>query len=130
MSAAEELYKGIKLRPAQWEVETAIRIMDPDGWRSPYAKDYSTPIDYDEWTWRMQISTVEMGLCEDTELLPAEERLKSALKAIEKRIDFEQMILSSIVPDDGPLAEKHRQFIQGLDIAWSLLQTEALRRQP
>lgn len=118
------------LRPAQWEVETAIRIMDPDGWRGSHAKDYATPIDYEEWSWRMAMSTVQMGLSKDTELLPAEERLQNAIAAIEKRIEFEQMILSSIIPDDGPVAEKQRSFIQGLDIAWSLLQTEALRRTP
>lgn len=124
-----EPYEGIKLRPAQWEVETATRIMDPDGWRDPYAKDYATPIDYAEWSWRSAMSTVERGLSPDTDLLPAEERLINALEAIEKRIEFEQMILSSIVPDNGPLAENHRQFVQGLDIAWSLAQTESLRRQ-
>lgn len=125
-----EKYAGIKLRPAQWEAETATRIMDPDGWRSPHTKDYATPIDYEEWTWRMCLSTVELSLSPDTELLPAEERLQNALKAIEKQIKFEQMILSSIVPDDGPVAEKQRAYIQGLDIAWSLLSTESLRRQP
>jgi len=124
-----EKYKGIKLRPAQWEVETATKIMDPDGWRSPHTKDYATPIDYDEWSWRMAMSTVQMGLSSDTDLLPAEERLQNALKAIEKRIEFEQMILSSIVPDGGIVAEKQRSFIQGLDIAWSLVSTASLGRQ-
>lgn len=125
-----EPYEGIKLRPAQWEAETATRIMDPDGWRDPYAKDYATPIDYAEWTWRKGMSTVELSLSPDTDLLPAEDRLKNVPKAIEKRIEFEQMILSSIVPDDGPVAERQRAFIQGLDIAWSLAQTESLRRHP
>lgn len=124
-----EKYEGIRLRPAQWEVETATKVMDPDGWRSPYAKDYATPIDYAEWSWRMAMSTIQMGLSPDTELLPAEERLQNALMVIEKRIKFEQMILSSIIPDDGPVAEKQRAFVQGLDIAWSLVSTESLRRQ-
>lgn len=124
-----EKYEGITLRPAQWEVETATRVMDPDGWRGSHAKDYATPIDYAEWSWRMAMSTVEMGLSPDTDLLPAEERLQNALTAIEKRIGFEQMILSSIVPDDGPVAARQRAYIQGLDIAWSLVSTESLGRQ-
>lgn len=133
-----EPYEGIKLRPAEWEVETAIRIMDPDGWRDPYAKDYATPIDYDEWSWRMQMSTVEMGLSADTELLPAEERLQNALKAIEDRLlyekgEWDQMLREldmGFWTDDSPELSRQRNFMSGLDIAWSLAKTESLRRQP
>jgi hypothetical protein len=45
-------------RPAEWERLTGIRIMDPDGWRSPQEKDWSEPIDEDEWKVRMMRSTV------------------------------------------------------------------------
>lgn len=65
------------------------------------------------------------------ELLPAEERLQNVLKAIVDRMLEEQAMLREI-PEDDPDYEamilQKRNFIQGLDIAWSLAQTEILRR--
>lgn len=63
------------------------------------------------------------------ELLPAEERLENVLKAIEKRLLVEQKWVHSL-EKAGTLKEAgyHRQFCNGLDIAWSLAQTEKLRR--
>jgi hypothetical protein len=60
------------------------------------------------------------------ELLPAEERLQNVLKAIEGRLieeaskEYDSLSISEIVAQ--------RNFISGLDIAWSLAQTEILRR--
>lgn len=68
------------------------------------------------------------------ELLPAEERLQNVLKAIVDRILEEQAILRSMedhvdldsqTGEDAYIAK--RNFISGLDIAWSLAQTESLR---
>lgn len=69
-------------------------------------------------------------------LLPAEERLQNVLKAIEDRLryekgEWEQMLREldmGIWTEDSPELAKQRSFIQGLDIAWSLAQTEILRR--
>jgi hypothetical protein len=55
-------------------------------------------------------------------LLPAEERLQNVLKAIEDRIKEERYALG----DDTD--SWRRAYISGLDIAWSLAQTETLRR--
>jgi hypothetical protein len=70
------------------------------------------------------------------ELLPAEERLQKVLKAIEARALTEQRSLHvcqdlyELGSDDVTLedVERQRGFVSGLDIAWSLAQTEALRR--
>jgi hypothetical protein len=70
------------------------------------------------------------------ELLPAEERLQNVLKAIEDRMrkeraeldkEWEAMFDAVFVDTSG--FEKRKAFLSGLDIAWSLAQTEALRRQ-
>lgn len=71
------------------------------------------------------------------ELLPAEERLQNVLKAIEDRILYEKGVWEQLLweedmgfwSDDDPTLAKHRNFMSGLDIVWSLAQTEALRRQ-
>jgi hypothetical protein len=42
-----------------WEQLTGIRVVDPDGWRSPQEKDWSEPIDKAEWEERMMRSTVQ-----------------------------------------------------------------------
>jgi hypothetical protein len=60
------------------------------------------------------------------ELLPAEERLANVLKAIEARLKEEQATLKPYGNLDIEI--RKRYFISGLDIAWSLAQTEALRR--
>jgi hypothetical protein len=60
------------------------------------------------------------------ELLPAEERLANVLKAIEARLKEEQDNLKPY--GNLELEIRKRYFISGLDIAWSLAQTEALRR--
>jgi hypothetical protein len=64
------------------------------------------------------------------ELLPAEERLANVLKAIEDRLIQERDILH--IDEDNGLTEaqsyQRREFLSGLDIAWSLAQTEILRR--
>lgn len=71
------------------------------------------------------------------ELLPAEERLANVLKAIEDRLLYEKSEWDQMqrdVENGWPLEpvdfSKQWNFIQGLDIAWSLAQTESLRRQP
>lgn len=65
------------------------------------------------------------------ELLPAEDRLQNALKAIEDRLLAEQKVLRVMeeLDLDEDTIETHRQFMQGLDIAWSLVKTESLGRQ-
>lgn len=70
------------------------------------------------------------------ELLPAEERLQNALKAIEERMLYEQVEWHSMLmeqeqgfPHTDEAMERQRSFIQGLDIAWSLVSTESLGRQ-
>jgi hypothetical protein len=64
-------------------------------------------------------------------LLPAEERLQNVLKAIEDRMREERAMLMEI-PEDDPDYEamiiRKRNFMSGLDIAWSLAKTESLRR--
>lgn len=67
------------------------------------------------------------------ELLPAEERLANVLKAIEDRIKSEinGAHLMEYQGEDMTDPEEYarlRAFISGLDIAWSLAQTEILRR--
>lgn len=69
------------------------------------------------------------------ELLPAEERLQNVLKAIEDRMRREKAEWDQMQKDldnGWPLQpedfSKQWNFIQGLDIAWSLAQTEILRR--
>jgi hypothetical protein len=61
------------------------------------------------------------------ELLPAEERLQNVLKAIADRMREERAELDKM-DEDGIGATQQRSFISGLDIAWSLAQTEILRR--
>ena len=61
-------------------------------------------------------------------LLPAEERLANDLKAIEDRLKIEQMYCRDLEQDGLQEAAYHRNFCNGLDIAWSLAQTEILRR--
>jgi hypothetical protein len=70
------------------------------------------------------------------DLLPAEERLQNALKAIEDRLLYEKGEWDKMNRDlenGWPLEpvdfSKQWNFIQGLDIAWSLVSTESLRRQ-
>jgi hypothetical protein len=64
------------------------------------------------------------------ELLPAEERLQNVLKAIEDRLLEEQEYVFALEENGlGQESGYHRRFVSGLDIAWSLAQTEALRRQ-
>lgn len=66
------------------------------------------------------------------ELLPAEERLENALKAILDRMREERTIRDQMDPDhDATGSEVNWQqgFIAGLDIAWSLVKTESLGRQ-
>jgi len=62
------------------------------------------------------------------ELLPAEERLQNVLKAIEDRLKVEQMYCRDLEDQGLSEAAYHRNFVNGLDIAWSLAQTEILRR--
>lgn len=62
------------------------------------------------------------------ELLPAEERLQNVLKAIRDRLLAENMRLKFGYDFTPEQEERQRSFIQGLDIAWSLAQTEILRR--
>ena len=62
------------------------------------------------------------------DLLPAEERLENVLKAIEARLKVEQMYCRDLEEDGLQEAAYHRNFVNGLDIAWSLAQTEKLRR--
>lgn len=68
-------------------------------------------------------------------LRPAEERLQNVLKAIEYRILYEKVEWHTMLreQEEGILhtdeaMERQRSFISGLDIAWSLAQTEILRR--
>ncbi len=64
------------------------------------------------------------------ELLPAEERLANVLKAIEDRLLTEVRNAHELeyrCEDDTQEYEDLRSFIGGLDIAWSLAQTESLR---
>ena len=53
------------MTPADWEQETKIQIMDPDGWRSKHAnlepKNYREPITKEEFMARATWSTC-MGL--------------------------------------------------------------------
>lgn len=63
------------------------------------------------------------------ELLPAEERLQNVLKAIVDRMHQERAELDEM--DQNGWYEGYsekREFLSGLDIAWSLAQTETLRR--
>jgi hypothetical protein len=64
------------------------------------------------------------------ELLPAEERLANVLKAIEGRLIQERDIL--YIDEGHGLTDiqynQRREFISGLDIAWSLANSEVLRR--
>lgn len=62
------------------------------------------------------------------ELLPAEERLQNVLKAIENRLLAERELFHAYPDEEGYARMQARGFIQGLDIAWSLAQTEILRR--
>jgi flagellar basal body rod protein FlgB len=70
------------------------------------------------------------------ELLPAEERLQNVLKAIEDRVKLERAYLNEIgntVDLDTQAGEdaynRQHYYLSGLDIAWSLVKTESLRRQ-
>lgn len=45
--------------PEEWATLDHIRIWDPDGWRTPYAKDFKEPLTREDYTWRMMISTVQ-----------------------------------------------------------------------
>lgn len=69
------------------------------------------------------------------ELLPAEERLENIIKAIESRLLYEKGEWDQMNRDlenGWPLQpedfSKQWNFVQGLDIAWSLATTEKLRR--
>lgn len=63
------------------------------------------------------------------ELLPAEERLANVLKAIEDRMRKERAELDNMFEKGWyESVKEQRSFIQGLDIAWSLVKTEILRR--
>lgn len=70
------------------------------------------------------------------DLLPAEERLENVLKAISDRLmyekgEWEQMLREldmGFWTEDSPELAKQRNFMSGLDIAWSLAKTESLRR--
>jgi len=70
------------------------------------------------------------------DLLPAQERLENALNAIKNRLlyekgEWDQMLREldmGFWTEDSPELAKQRSFMQGLDIAWSIAQTEAVRR--
>lgn len=63
------------------------------------------------------------------ELLPAEERLQNVLKAIEDRMREERVELDEMFEKGWyESVKEQRAFLSGLDIAWSLAQTEILRR--
>ena len=65
------------------------------------------------------------------ELLPAEERLQNVLKAIENRLLMERDILYNHDELNGISDVQYgmrREFISGLDIAWSIANSEILRR--
>jgi hypothetical protein len=42
-----------------WLVEFDVRIVDPDGWRSPDALGFDVPISRDEFMARLNVSTVD-----------------------------------------------------------------------
>lgn len=43
--------------PEAWAKEQGITILDPDGWRGEWNKDFDEPISQEEFHRRMQIST-------------------------------------------------------------------------
>jgi hypothetical protein len=62
------------------------------------------------------------------ELLPAEERLQNVLKAIEDRMKEVRAELDEMDQNGWYEGYKEmREFLSGLDIAWSLAKTESLR---
>lgn len=66
------------------------------------------------------------------ELLPAEDRLQNALKAILDRMREERTVRDKMYPDHnvtGGEVNWQHGFLAGLDIAWSLVKTESLGRQ-
>ena len=70
---------------------------------------------------------VNAGMRPEGELLPAEERMANVLKAIEARLKVEQMYCRDLEEQGLNEAAYHRNFVNGLDIAWSLAKTEILR---
>lgn len=47
--------------PEQWSEIFGITIHDPDGWRLNNSPRWETPIDRDEFTWRMSLSTIQVN---------------------------------------------------------------------
>ncbi len=46
-------------KPSEWATLDNIRILDPDGWRSPNEKDFEIPISREEWYERSRRCTVQ-----------------------------------------------------------------------
>jgi hypothetical protein len=40
-------------KPAEWAKDYGITIADPDGWRSPHAKNFDLPLDEQEFRQRL-----------------------------------------------------------------------------
>lgn len=56
---------AVKKKPEEWAEETGIRILDPDGWRSPGDPSYDEPItlaDFSERTWVSTVQVVDPAL--------------------------------------------------------------------
>lgn len=69
------------------------------------------------------------------ELLPAEERIANIMKRLIDRLNYEAGELHQLTKEyeegwghSEEVMNKQRNFLQGLDIAWSLAHTEATRR--
>lgn len=69
------------------------------------------------------------------ELLPAQERIANILKCLTDRLNYEAGELHQLTKEyeegwghSEEVVNKQRNFLQGLDIAWSIAHTEATRR--
>jgi hypothetical protein len=69
------------------------------------------------------------------ELLPADERIRNILNALTDRLNYEASDLHQLTKEyekgwghSEETVNKQRNFLQGLDIAWSIAHTEATRR--
>ena len=66
LKAGEQMHL---LQPASdWERVSGIRILDPDGWRGDedFLEAWQTPIDKQEWLYRVSISTVDYSKVRDS----------------------------------------------------------------